>query len=290
MLETWLPHSASICLLKGRSLGQQRLNRKSLEASGRMQRIRCRVRMASWTWGLVFILMSVLVAGCAGGGASPAPPSPTPTITSVTASCAPTQVQANQTSQCSAGVLGTGNFSSTVNWTVQGGGSINSAGLYTAPSTVPNPAQVTITATSVQDPTKSGTASVTITQSPPPITVSVSPTTATVPVNGTQQFTASVQNDAMNRGVTWSVTGCVGGASVCGSIAPLSTASGAPATYTAPAGVPPNVQVKATSVNDPTKSATATVTISSPFVITSVTVSPSSATLQVGSRSSSTPR
>ncbi len=238
--------------------------------------------MASWTWGLVFILMSVLVAGCAGGGASPAPPSPTPTITSVTASCTPTQVQVNQTSQCSASVLGTGNFSSSVNWTVQGGGSINSAGLYTAPSTVPNPAQVTITATSAQDPTKSGTASVTITQSPPPITVSVSPTTATVPVNGTQQFTATVQNDAMNRGVTWSVTGCTGGASVCGSIAPMSTASGAPATYAAPGGVPPNVQVKATSVTDPTKSASATVTISLPFAITSVVVSPSSATLQVG--------
>ena len=43
-------------------------------------------------------------------------------------------------------------------------GTINSSGRYTAPKNVPSPNPVTVSATSVEDPTKSGTASVTITR------------------------------------------------------------------------------------------------------------------------------
>src|SRR5256884_9396159 len=92
---------------------------------------------------------------------------------------------------------------------------------YPAPSAVPTPAQVTVTAISVADTTKSAAATMTIT---PPIAVSVSPATANVPVTGTQQFTATVTNDAGNKGVSWTLTQsgtvCSPG---CGTIAPATT-------------------------------------------------------------------
>src|SRR5205823_6566308 len=132
---------------------------------------------------------------------------------------------------------------------------------YTAPSAVPIPAQVTVSAISVADITKSATATVTVL---PPIAVSISPTTANVSVNAMQQFTATVTNDPSSRGVSWTLT--QGGAVCspgCGTIAPATTASGSPASYTAPSTIPanPNVTVVATSVADTTKSATAAVTV-----------------------------
>jgi hypothetical protein len=69
-------------------------------------------------------------------------------------------VQPNQTSQCTATVTGTGNFSSAVGWSASAG-SINSSGLFTAPGTNAT-IQVTITATSTQDSNKSGMATVTV--------------------------------------------------------------------------------------------------------------------------------
>lgn len=72
---------------------------------------------------------------------------------------------AGATSQCTASVQGTGSFSSAVTWSVAGGGTITSGGLFTAPAAA---ATITVTATSTQDATKSGTASVTVQASAPP--------------------------------------------------------------------------------------------------------------------------
>jgi hypothetical protein len=101
-----------------------------------------------------------------------------PTVTSVTVSCTPSTVQVNYTSQCSATVLGTGNPDTSVTWLINGISNGNStigtlpsgyvSPYYLAPSTVPNPATVTITATSVLDPSKSGSTTITITL--PPLT------------------------------------------------------------------------------------------------------------------------
>jgi len=214
--------------------------------------------------------MSVLGAGCGGGGASPESPPPT-TITSVTVSCSPTQIQVSQASQCSATVQGTSNFSSAVTWSIQGAGTINSSGLYTAPASAPSPPQIVVRATSAQDPSKSGTASVTITQLPPPITVSVSPTTATVPVNSTQQFIATVQNSS-DTSVAWQVNGVTGGDSTHGTISTTGL-------YTAPSSVPSpsTVTVTAVSQADPTKSASVSLAITSSNI--SVSVSPRLAAL-----------
>ena len=49
-------------------------------------------------------------------------------------------------------------------------------------------------------------------RSPAPLSVSISPTSANVPTSQTRMFTANVQNDTTNKGVTWSLSGngCTG--------------------------------------------------------------------------------
>jgi serine protease len=92
---------------------------------------------------------------------------------------------------------------------------------------------------------------------PASITVSVTPTTATLEAaNGTQLFTATVANAQSNTAVTWEVDGLMGGNATVGTI----TAGGS---YVAPASVPSpaTVTVTATSIEDPTKSGSAQVTI-----------------------------
>ena len=150
---------------------------------------------------------------------------------------------------------------------------------YAAPATAPSNATVIATATSVENTSKSDSATVTITQN---ANVSVSPTTASVVVGQTQPFTATVTGTS-NTGVTWTLTqGGTACSPGCGTIAPTSTTSGTPTTYTAPATAPAiaTVTVTATSVADTTKSASATVTITSQTGGT-VTVTPSAATVEV---------
>ena len=102
----------------------------------------------------------------------------------------------------------------TVNWTINGTagnsttGWVNATGLYTAPNIVPSPATITIQATSASTPSAAGTAAVTIV---PPVSVGVSPASATVRVNRTQQFTS-------NTTVTWQVNGVNGGSATSGTI------------------------------------------------------------------------
>jgi len=140
-------------------------------------------------------------------------------ISSVSASCASTSLQVGQTTQCSAVVQGTGSYSSSVNWSVNstaGGnstlGTISNTGLYTAPTTVPNPASVTITATSSSDTTKSASVLATI-----KLTIAISPQTPTIQLFHTQQFTATVTG-VTNTSVSWSVNGINGGNNVLGQI------------------------------------------------------------------------
>ncbi len=80
------------------------------------------------------------------------------TITSVGVTCNPSTVGVNAPSQCTATVQGTGSYSSAVTWTASAG-TINASGLFTAPA---SPASATVTATSNEDTTKSGTANVTV--------------------------------------------------------------------------------------------------------------------------------
>src|SRR6202011_3194608 len=129
---------------------------------------------------------------------------------------------------------------------------------------------VTVKATSVAAPSKSASATVTVQPSaPPPISVTVAPTFATVSSGSTRQFTATVANTT-NQAVTWTATaGAISSAGL----------------FTAPVvSTSTTVTVKATSVAAPSKSASATVTVqpSAPPPI-SVTVAPTFATVSSGS-------
>jgi YVTN family beta-propeller protein len=132
------------------------------------------------------------------------------------------------------------------------------ATVYKAPTTAPAANLiVTLTATSVTDGTKTASATVTI----PTITLSVTPSAGTVQGGGTAQFTATVANDAANKGVSWMVS-C--SAAPCGSVSPSATASGAATTYTAPSPALPGnltVTLTATSVTNSAVTASATITI-----------------------------
>jgi dienelactone hydrolase len=119
---------------------------------------------------------------------------------------------------------------------------------------------VTITATSVAYTPASAAATVTV----PAITISIAPGSALLPVNITQQFSASVDNDPGNKGSTWAATQSGTACSPsCGTTVPSTTASGIPTTYTAPAKVPANstVTIAATSVTDTTKTVSAAITL-----------------------------
>ncbi|HEY3783689.1 MAG TPA: S8 family peptidase [Steroidobacteraceae bacterium] len=151
-------------------------------------------------------------------------------------------------------------LNTTVTWQVNGvsGGNttvgmISSAGLYTAPATTPASGGVTVTAVSAANSTRSASAKLSFSA---PVTVMVSPTSASVAIGtGTQAFKATVTNTT-NQAVSWKVAGVAGGNATVGTISSAGI-------YTAPAAVPSpsTVTVTAASVADPTRTASAQVTV-----------------------------
>lgn len=170
----------------------------------------------------------------------------TSTITVVGASCSPTSVASSQTSQCTASVSGTGSYSSTVLWTASGGGTIAAAtGLFTA-SVVPFTTQVTVTATSTQDSTKSGSTTITVAAAGTVSSVNVICNPSSVQTGQQSTCAATViGSGSFSPNVTWSASG--------GTISPITGlfSSSTPGTYT----------ITATSQQDSTKNGTATVAV-----------------------------
>lgn len=217
--------------------------------------------------------VSLALVSC-GGGAQSSPPPPAAISVSVTSSSTNMQIAPGQTMLFSAAVQSTSN--SAVTWQVDsipGGnatvGTISGTGLYAAPSIVPVPNTVTITAVSVADSSKSASVVLTIVSS---VTVSVSPSSASVQINesqqNSQQFVAKVTN-ATNIAVTWQVNGIVGGDGSGGVI----SSNGL---YFPPTQLPSAnpVTITAVSVADPTKSASASVTIIPPVRVSVSPISP----------------
>lgn len=118
--------------------------------------------------------------------------------------------------------------------------------------------------------------SVAVTVKAAPITVAVSPTTATVGLGATRSITATVSG-TVNTAVNWLVNDIAGGSSTVGTI----TAAGV---YTAPVSMPASatVVVKAVSAASSTSFGTATVTLQSPLPTVTVAVSPALATVSLG--------
>ena len=181
---------------------------------------------------------------------------------------------------------GTGAPSSAVIWSVNGIAGGNSTlgtitpngatgALYVAPVVPPSPFTVSVVVTSVADPSKSATAMVTITCS---ATNTISPPAATVSLAQTQTFTASFCL-ATGANITLDVNGIPGGNSTIGTIAPTGANT---AVYMAPTDLPTPSTVVIHAASG-TLNASASVTLVSNIA---VTVSPSSATIQVGQRTS----
>ena len=123
-------------------------------------------------------------------------------------------------------------------------------------------------AVSNPNPGAANSASMMVTVAAPPVMISVSPTPVSIPSNGQQAFTATVSNTA-NTAVTWSAT--------CGSVP---NTPGDVITYAAPSTAG-TCTVTATSVADPTKSASVVVTVAALPAVT-ISVSPIATNLQSG--------
>ena len=200
-----------------------------------------------------FVVSSLLLCLTACGGGSQPPStssSATSSISSVSPACAPSTIAAGATSQCSATVMGSGDYSSAVTWS-SSGGTISSSGVLTAPASA---GSVTVTATSTQDTTRSGTAAVAV-QAPTSgsaiTSVSVACNPATVNINATSQCNATVKGSGnFSSAVTWSTS--------LGSV-------NATGLFSAPAAAGA-ATITATSVQDASKSGTATITVQSQTV------------------------
>jgi len=199
--------------------------------------------------------------GCGGGGAGSPPPPPPPSIVVTVTPKNGSVLLGNQL-----------NFSATVTnttdtgvaWNVNGipGGSastgtITSAGVYTAPADLPSPATVQVTAASHADPTKSDTAAATITSD---IAMTLAPNSASVELGAAKSFHASESSSGHpDPAVRWTLSGAA-----CSIGCGTADTNG---NYTAPRILPSpaNVTLTAQSVADPSKQASAAVTITSSF-------------------------
>lgn len=219
-----------------------------------------------------------------GGTSDPAGSGSTTSGVSVAVTPSSAYVQLGQSVTFSALVSGSQNQQ--VQWSLLPNIGTIVNGVYTAPASITADTQVTITATSVADPTKAATATVLLgpaistpspsgTTSLSSVALSIGPGSATLSPGQTAQFAASVQGTA-NTAVVWALTPNIG-----------SFSNG---TYTAPTTISTeeSVLLTATSVADPTKNASVAIvlkpgsgTTSQPVVV-GVSVSPSTATLNGG--------
>jgi hypothetical protein len=148
----------------------------------------------------------------------------------------------------------------TISWSVNnilGGnstlGTITTTGLYTAPASVPNPAAVTIKATSPAETNPYGSALVMITAPAANAQVSIAPMDSSILPGASLQFTATVTGTT-NTAVQWSVNGVAGGSSTVGTI----SSSGL---YKAPASIPNPATVAVTAISQANSSDSASTTV-----------------------------
>ena len=178
------------------------------------------------------------------------------TITGADGGTPATSVGRGRSAQYAATVAGSGTYNNAVTWSLSGqqasgtyimGGTLRVATDETAST-------LTLTATSIADPTEYDTETITVVGNGVVTGVTISPTTATVAAGATRNFTATVAGSGdYAETVTWSVTGGGEGTSVSSS-GVLTVAAGETAE---------TLTVTATSTQDPTKSASATVTVGS---------------------------
>jgi hypothetical protein len=193
-----------------------------------------------------------------------------------------------------ASIVSSGHPDTAVRWSLSGAacpaacGTVDPNGNYTAPGILPSPANATLTAQSVADPSKQASTAITITsnftlQLSAPATIAAGASTTVVatltPIAGSNPSTV----------LSWSLSGSGCSANSCGTLTATTTeGSGgsvtqATATYTAPntAPSPDTVTVTATPQADPAKKAQAIVAVQ-PGV--NVSLTPSTYTLAINHR------
>lgn len=200
---------------------------------------------------LIFAL-SLLIGCGGGGGSSSSTTTQSSSAVTISLSSPTTSVAAGGTASFFASVTGSTNHMITwqVNGTTGGNattGTISTSGMYTAPTTIPNPSSVTVKAIAQADTTKTASATVTI-------VIGVSPSVANLLVGGQQQ-----QFTATGAPVTWTLSGASGG-----NLGTLTPSGPDTATYTSPNAIPdpPNVTIVATSQSNSSDKGTAACTVS----------------------------
>jgi hypothetical protein len=213
---------------------------------------------------LVLLTAGAWTLGCGGGGAGFVTPSPSPPPPSIAVAVTPasSELLLGDSQTFTANVMNTNDTG--VTWSVNrvpGGnsviGSITANGVYSAPVDMPAAPKVEVTATSHADPTKSGTAELTITSD---ITIGIKPASASVELGATQIFNAAIASSGHpDPAVRWSVAGAA-----CPGIRGSVDANG---NYTAPQILPQpsSVALTAQSAADPSKKVSAPVNITSNF-------------------------
>ncbi len=181
---------------------------------------------------ILMVLLACALTAC------PAPNS----IQNVSIAPLTVSVQAFVAQQFNAAVVGTGDLS--VQWSASAG-TISQSGLFTAPNTL---GSVTITATSKQDATKSGSATVNVTAAPE---VSISFTAPTSLESAEIVTLSALVTGSSNTGVTWQAS--AGTITSVGLFTPPDSST--------------NVTVTATSVANPSKSQTALIQVTKSAVV-----------------------
>lgn len=225
-------------------------------------------------------VVAVLFAACGGGGATGGD-GPPPARIVVSVSVEDQTVAAGATTAVTARVsnddAGRG-----VTWTAscqeEPCGSVSptttasgEAATYTAPESLPASDQtITIKATSVSDTARSGSADIAFAA----IHVNIDPPDAIVDAGSKQVLSASVENDATDGGVTWTMTPESGAGT-------LDSPKDQSVTYVAPDDAPASdvpITITATSKTDTRQLGTARITLPAPVLV----IDPASATLDAG--------
>lgn len=205
--------------------------------------------MRSISW-VALLAYAVTITACSKTVAVAAP-------ISVVVSPRAVTIDAGTSTGFTAVVRGAGESPQVVTWSVleAGGGFVDGTGQYRAPT---SGGVFHVEAASLADPTKTDSGTVTVLEA---VAVVISPKPASVTTGGALAFTATVTGtkDGQSRGVTWKVTES-GGGKIDGA-----------GKFTAPAA-PGTFHVVASSIPEPAKSDTSTVTVTpQPF---GVVVSP----------------
>jgi YVTN family beta-propeller protein len=204
--------------------------------------------MKRWTFGIgLLAALSIILAGCGSTTGTTAATTVTLNITAAT-------VAVSSSQQFIASIVGPTDTSAIweVNSVVGGDsthGTISTTGLYTAPSTVPSPNTVTVTAVSNGDKSVSASATVTIDSG---IRVAVTPITASVGTGETFPLVATVSGTSITT-VKWTVcqvnsattTACV--ADTTGALGTIDAFGNYKAPATVPAANPVTVQAASTA-------------------------------------------